>query len=99
MAQFNETGNTFVTTNNPITDLLGAPLAPEWTVEQLAEQVLGAIAAHCSEGTEEFVVEADQITDRQTSRLLRPFLACLASKSAAEAGTPTNLYVGQFSFK
>ena len=39
------------------------------------------------------------ITDRQSRRLLRPLLACLATKSAAEAGSPVNLYGGHFSFK
>ena len=99
MAQSHETGNPIVTANNPITDLLGAPLGPDWTVEGLAEQVLGAIAAQRSEGGQEFVLDADATTDRQSRRLLRPLLACLATKSAAEAGTPANLYGGHFSFK
>jgi hypothetical protein len=88
-----------VTANNPITDLLGAPLGPDWTVEGLVEQVLGAIATQRSEEGEEFVLDADATTDRQTRRLLRPLLACLATKSAAEAGTPANLYGGAFCFK
>ena len=99
MAQSHETGNPIVTANNPITDLLGAPLGPDWTVEGLAEQVLGAIAAQRSEEAEEFVLDADATTDRQSRRLLRPLLACLATKSAAEAGTPADLYGGHFSFK
>ena len=99
MAQSHETGNPIVTANNPITDLLGAPLGPDWTVEGLAEQVLGAIAAQRSEETQEFVLDADATTDRQSRRLLRPLLACLATKSAAEAGTLPNLYGGRLSFK
>ncbi len=99
MAQSHETGNLLVTTNNPITDLLGAPLGPDWTVEALAEQVLDAIAAQRSEEAQEFVLDADATTDRQSRRLLRPLLACLATKSAAEAGTPAELYGGHFSFK
>src|SRR6266567_6625132 len=99
MAPSHETGNPLVTANNPITDLLGAPLGPDWTVEGLAEQVLGAIAAQCSEETPEFVLDADATTDRQSRRLLRPLLACLATKSAAEAGTPANLYGDHLSFK
>ena len=99
MAQSHETGKPIVTANNPITDLLAAPLGPEWTVEGLAEQVLDAIAAQRSEEAQEFVLDADAATDRQSRRLLRPLLACLASKSAAEAGTPVNLYGGCFSFK
>lgn len=88
-----------MTANNPISDVLGAPLRPGWTVEGLAEQVLGAIAAQISGEPQEFVLEADSITDRQSCRLLRPLLACLATKSATEAGSPVNLYGGHFSFK
>jgi hypothetical protein len=88
-----------VTANNPITDVLGAPLSPDWTVEGLAEQVLGAIAAQGSEEAQEFVLDADATANRQSRRLLRPLLACLATKSAAEAGTSANLYGGHFSFK
>src|SRR5205823_1955888 len=99
MAQSHEAGNPIVTANNPLTDLLGTPLGPDWTVEGLAEQVLGAIAAQRSEEAQEFVLDADATTDRQSRRLLRPLLACLATKSAAEAGTPANLYGGHFSFK
>jgi hypothetical protein len=99
MAQSLETGNCIVTANNPIVDLLGAPLGPDWTVEGLVEQVLGAIVAERSEEAQEFVVDAGTITDGQSRRLLRPLLACLATKSAAETGTPANLYGGQVSFK
>jgi hypothetical protein len=88
-----------VTDNNPITDVLGAPLGPDWTVEGLAEQVLAAVAAQRSEEAQEFVLDVGATTDRQSRRLLRPLLACLATKSAAEAGTPANLYGGHFSFK
>jgi hypothetical protein len=68
-------------------------------VEKLAEQLLDAIAAQCSEEAQEFVVDADAALDRQSRRLLRPLLACLATKSAAEAGTTVDLYGGHFSFK
>ncbi|MBI1913395.1 MAG: hypothetical protein HYS12_01350 [Planctomycetes bacterium] len=61
--------------------------------------MLGAIAAQRSEEAQEFVLDADATTDRQSRRLLRPLIACLATKSAAEAGTPPNLYGGHFSFK
>lgn len=99
MAQSHETGNPIVTANNPITDLLAASLGPDWSVEGLAEQVIDAIAAQRSEEAQEFIFDADATTDRQSRRLLRPLLACLATKSAAEAGTPANLYGGYFSFK
>jgi hypothetical protein len=85
--------------NHLITDLLGAPLRPDWTVEGLAEQVLGAIAAQGSEEAHEVVLDADATADRQVRRILRPLLACLATRSAAEAGTPANLYGGHLCFK
>src|SRR5580700_7567526 len=99
MAQPDETGNPIVTVNNPITEVLSAPLSPDWTVEGLAEQLLGALAAQSSEGDHEFDLDADSTTDRQSRRMLRPLLACLATMSAAEAGTPADLYGGHFSFK
>jgi hypothetical protein len=88
-----------VTANNPVADVLAAPLGPDWTVEGLAERLLGAIAARRSEESQEFVLDAGATADRQSRRLLRPLLACLATKSAAEAGTPANLYGGHFSFE
>lgn len=88
-----------MTADNPITDLLAAPLSPDWTVEGLAEQLLSAIATQPSAESPEFVLDADVTTDRQSRRLLRPLLACLATKSAAETGTAASLYGGHFSFK
>jgi hypothetical protein len=98
MAPSHETGNPTVTADNPITAVLGGPLGPDWTVEGLAEQVLGAIAAQRSEETQVFFLDEDD-TDRQLRRLLRPVLACLATKSTAETGMTSNLYGGHFSFK
>ena len=85
--------------DNPITDLLAAPLAPDWTIEGLAEQVLSAIAAQDADEAPQLVLDADATTDRQSRRLLRPLLACLATKSAAEGGTAANLYGGRLSFQ
>jgi hypothetical protein len=99
MAQSAETGDPTVSADNPIADLLAAPLSPDWTVEGLAEQVLGAIAADRSEEGRWFILDAGTAMDRQSRRLLRPLLACLATKSAAEAGTPGDLYGGSLSFK
>jgi hypothetical protein len=99
MAQFNEKGNPTVTANNPISDLLATPLSPDWTVEGLAEQVLATVAAHRSEETQEFILDVDATTDRQSRRVLRPLLACLATKSEVEAGTPVSLYGGRLLFK
>ncbi|MCI0683799.1 MAG: hypothetical protein L0Y71_16970 [Gemmataceae bacterium] len=66
-------------------------------MDKLAEQVLGAIAAQRSEQAHEFVLQAD--TDLQSRRLIRPLLACLATKSAGEAGKPAELYGGKLLFK
>src|SRR5436305_1155087 len=99
MPQPHETGNPIVTINNAIISLLGGPLSPDWTVEGLAEGVLGLIAAQCSEEGEELALDADATTDSQARRLLRPLLACLATKSAAEAGTLANLYGGDLCFR
>ena len=99
MAYSREKGNPIVTANNLIAEILRAPLGPDWTVEALAEQILGTIAARRSQETEEFVLEADPTMDRQSHRLLRPLLACLATKSATEAGTPADLYGGRLSFE
>jgi hypothetical protein len=88
-----------VTADKPITDLLSAPLAPDWTIEALADQLLTAIAARCPEQVPDLVLDAEAITDRQSRRLLRPLLACLATKSGAENGTPVNLYGGELLFE
>jgi hypothetical protein len=99
MEQPHEAGNPTVTADNPITDLLAAPLPPDWTVELLAEQVLAAIATDGPAAAQGFELDANATTERQSRRLLRPLLACLAFKSAAESGTPANLYSGSLSFK
>jgi hypothetical protein len=81
------------------TELLAAPVGSDWTVDRLAEDVLCAIAARGPEEPEEVVLDAEATPDRQSRRLLRPLLACLATKSAAEAGTPPNLYGGRLAFQ
>ena len=48
---------------------------------------------------QEFALDAEATSDRQSRRLLRPLLACLATKSAAEAGTRPTLYGGRLAFK
>jgi hypothetical protein len=88
-----------VTVDNPILNLLAAPFRPDWTVDQLAEEVILDIAARASDEVHEFVIDAEAITDRQSLRVLRPLLACLATKSAAEGGTSPNLYGGRLSFE
>src|SRR4051794_20390361 len=98
MAYSHEAGNPTVTARNPIAELIAAPLGPGWTVEGLAEQLLGALSG-CRPGeVQEFVLDVEASRDRQTHRLLRPLLACLATRSAAETGTPVNLYGGRLSF-
>ena len=86
MAQSHEAGNPTVTAENPITDLLSAPLSPDWTIEGLAEQLLCTIASQPKEEVKKLLLDAAATTDRQSQRVLRPLLACLATKSAAEAG-------------
>jgi hypothetical protein len=88
-----------VTAENPITDLLAAPLGSDWTIEGLAEQLLCTIASQPRDEDKKLLLDAAAATDRQLQRVLRPLLACLATKSAAEAGTHPNLYGGQLSFK
>ena len=73
-----------MTAETLISDLLAAPLRPDWTIDWLAEEVLCAIATRGQDHTPEFVLDATATADRQTRRLLRPLLACLATKSAAE---------------
>jgi hypothetical protein len=86
-----------VTTDKSITDLLSAPLSPDWTIEGLAEQLLSAIAAQPE--AQSLVLDAEATLDRQSRRLIRPLLACLATKSGAERGTPVNLYGGELVFE
>jgi hypothetical protein len=99
MAQSHQAGNPTVTAENPLTDLLAAPLSPDWTIEGLAERLLCTIASRPSEEATNLRLDAATAADRQSQRVLRPLLACLATKSAAEAGTPPNLYGGQLCFK
>jgi hypothetical protein len=74
-------------------------LSPDWTIEGLAEELLCTIASQPKEEAKKLLLDAAATTDRQSQRVLRPLLACLATKSAAEAGTPPTLYGGQLSFK
>src|SRR5271163_2235436 len=99
MARSQEAGNPTVTAENHLTDLLAAPLSPDWTIEGLAEQLLCTIASQPKEEAKNLLLDAAATRDRQSQRVLRPLLACLATKSAAEAGTPPNLYGGQLCFK
>ncbi len=94
-----KTGEPIVTTEESISDVLSQPLDPNWSIEELAEQVLATIAAQNACVDQEFVLDAATTTDRQSQRLLRPILACLATKSAEEAGVSPNLYSGQLTFK
>jgi len=57
-----------VTADNLISELLSAPLSPDWTVDRLAEEVLCAIAARGSGEAQEFVLDAEATTDRQSRR-------------------------------
>jgi hypothetical protein len=88
-----------VTAENPLADLLAAPLSPDWTIEALAEQLLCTIASQPEEEAKDLRLDAAAAIDRQSQRILRPLLAHLATKSAAEAGAPPNLYEGRLRFK
>jgi hypothetical protein len=83
-------------TTNSATELLAAPLNPDWTIEQLAEQVLCTIAA---QSEKEFVLDVTTITDKQSRRLIRPLLACLANMSANESGISDDIYGANLLFK
>jgi hypothetical protein len=99
MAQSHEMGNPIVTADNPLIDLLGwARLVQIGRSNARRSNCSPPIATHRSEAVE-FVLDADAPIDRQSRRLLRPLLACLATISTAEAGTPPHLYGGQLSFK
>lgn len=87
---------------NSITELLATPLCSGWTIEDLAEQLLDTIAHQPSNGDADaanMVLDINSIVDRQTLRLIRPLLACLANKAAAENGTPVNLFGGHLQFQ
>ncbi len=99
MAQPREAGNPTVTAENFLTDLLAAPLGPGWTIEGLAEQLLCTIASQPKDQAKDLLLDAAAATDRQSQRVLRPLLACLATKSAAESGTSPDLYGGRLCFK
>jgi hypothetical protein len=102
MAQTHQMGDPTVIADNPLTELLAAPLTQDSTIEGLVEKLLSTIAARKTQDTsevQEFVLDIDSLLDRQSRRLLRPFLACLANKFAAESATDVNLYCGAFSFR
>ena len=93
------TGDPTVTADALIADLLADPLGPDWTVDGLAEGILDAVAAVPGAAGEVVVFDAAAVADPQSRRLIRPLLACLAAKSAAETGTPVNLYGGRLWFR
>ena len=98
MAQSQEVGNSTVTADK-LSDLLAAPLSPDWIIERLAEQLLCAIASQPKGETKNVQFDLSCAADRQSQRILRPLLAFLATKSATEAGTQPDLYGGQLCFK
>jgi hypothetical protein len=87
-----------MTADSTIFDILRSPLDPNWTVESLTERVIVAIASQPIGSEEVFVIAVDESTDQQTRRLIRPILACLATKSANESGATVNLYGGHLLF-
>jgi hypothetical protein len=102
MAQACQTGDIAMSAHSTISDLLAAPLPSDWTIESIAECLLRTLSDQPSAngaGEAEFVFDKHKTVDRQTSRLIRPLLACLAMKSAAENNSPVNLYGGQLHFR
>ncbi len=87
-----------MTTANLLTEMLAAPLGPDWTIDRLAEDLLAMVAERDLAESDELVIDSEVITDRQTLRLMRPLIACLDTKSATEAGTLPNLYGGSIAF-
>ena len=100
MAQTHEAGNPTVTAENPLTDLLAAPLSPDWTIEGLAEQLLCTIASQPKEEAKNSLLDAAAATDRQSQRVLQT-VACAASRPSQPPKREhlANLYGGQLSFK
>jgi hypothetical protein len=98
VAQPYETGDQIVTADGPISELLAAPLSPDWTIEGLAEQILSTIVSS-GEESQEFTLVEEAITDRQSRRMIRPLLACLAHMSAEESGGPVDVFGGSLLFK
>jgi hypothetical protein len=92
-----------VSDENLIAEILRAPLGSDWTVEQLADRLLSAIAASSPDAPIEYVLDADSVAvepaDCQVRRLVRPLLACLATTSAAESGVPAELFGGRLAFR
>ncbi len=83
-------------TTKSATDVLSAPLDSTWTLEGLAERLLSAVA---EQPTDFFVLDGAEAMDRQARRLIRPLVACLATMSAAESGTPCDIYGAELSFE
>lgn len=94
MNEPHETGDPSVTNNDLIADILNATLGPAWSVEEIAERLLVAIASRPAAGPQEFAFDAGTATGRQSRRLIRPLLAHLATKSAE-----ASLYGGRFCFE
>jgi hypothetical protein len=99
MAQTYQASGDIVNTPNPILEVLAAPLTADWTIEVLAERILSVIASQPGIGPEEFTFDSSTAANRQSQRLIRPLLACLANMSAAEAGTSINIFGGNLSFQ
>ena len=96
MADTHETGHPHLNANELISDFLAHPPRPDWTVDDLAERILNALVENKDHA--EMTLDGNTLYG-PARRLLRPLLACFATKAAAESGTPTNLYGGRFSFQ
>jgi hypothetical protein len=83
-------------TIDSIADFLDAPLEADWTVDRLAERLLESVARRNDGSVWSLVV--DKSTGSQARRLIRPLLACLASKAGDESGVPVDPFGGTLSF-
>ena len=77
----------------PLRELLAAPLQPDWTIDNLAEQMLAIVA---NEPAEEQSLTNDELTDQQSQQLIQPLLTCLARIS--ETATSIDSSGGALSF-
>ena len=98
MAQSHQAGDSTVTAENPITEILATPIGPDWTIEALAEQLLCRIASKPKEEAREFFLRRNGY--RSTIAADSSTVARLSSDQVGcRAGTTPNIYGGHLVFK
>ena len=78
-----------------LVELLASPLPADWTIDGLAERLLSRVATGTGDDPP---VDGAALPDRQSQRLIRPLLACLAKLSADEGGAAFDPYGGTLEF-